>query len=290
MKEKEYLINMEKNPLLSIITPSYNKAEFVRQTIESVLMQDYTNFEYIVIDGGSSDNTVEILKEYSNCFYWISEPDRGMSDALNKGFRRAKGEILAWINADDLYYPGAFRSVVDYFTEHPEISIMYGELDYLDRIGKVTSHARVVPFWDYELLLNGFNYIPQPATFMRRKIFETVGDIDVNEKVGMDYDYWLRAGKQYRFGYLPRTLGGIRIMEGTITGASPVKGMKESLIISRRYGGKHFSARWLSYWLWRLGLHSFLRRAADLVVSLSGSKYQNEMRRFESDDTRKAHS
>jgi len=272
-KGKGCMVIMKTEPLLSIITPSYNKADFVRQTIESVLTQDYTNFEYIVIDGGSSDQTVEILKEYSDRLYWISEPDRGMSDAINKGFRRAKGEILAWINADDYYYPGAFRSVVDYFAQYPEISIMYGELDYLDRAGMITSHWRVVPVWDYNLLLNGFNYIPQPATFMRREVFETVGDIDVNEKRCMDYDYWLRVGKQYRFGYLPRTLGGIRIMEGTISGISPVNNMKDGLIVSRRHGGKRFSARWLSYWLWRLRLHMFLRHAASFSVSLSVNKY-----------------
>ena len=125
-------------PLVSIVTPSYNQGPYIEATIQSVVSQDYPHLEYIVIDGGSQDNTVAILKRYAERLCWISEPDHGQADAINKGFRIAHGEILAWLNSDDTYLPGAVCQVVEYFQRHPDVSMVYGEGQHVDAEGHIS--------------------------------------------------------------------------------------------------------------------------------------------------------
>ena len=127
---------VRKGPLVSIVTPSYNHGRYIEETIQSVLNQDYPNLEYLVIDGGSSDNTVEILKKYEGRLTWISEKDRGQADAINKGFRMANGEILAWLNSDDTYLPGAVQHSVRYLEAHSEVAMLYGEGYHIDAEGE----------------------------------------------------------------------------------------------------------------------------------------------------------
>ena len=150
---------------VSIITPSYNQGQFIERTILSVLEQDYPNVEYIVMDGGSTDNTVEILKKYEDRLIWKSEPDKGMSDAINKGFRMATGEIIAWINSDDIYQPGAIEFVARYFAEHSEVDVIYGEGRIIDKFDRQIGEYKSAPVDLRRWLYHGQIYVFQPSTF-----------------------------------------------------------------------------------------------------------------------------
>ena len=131
---------MNKKPLVTIVTPSYNQAAFIERTIQSVLGQDYPDIEYIIMDGGSSDGSAEIIRRYEDRLaYWESVKDKGQTDAINKGFARAHGEILAWLNSDDVLYPHAVSEAVAYLTEHPECGLVYGNCDFIDAEGNVTN-------------------------------------------------------------------------------------------------------------------------------------------------------
>jgi len=158
---------MIKQPLISIITPSYNQGKYLEETILSVLNQDYENIEYIVVDGGSSDNSLEVIKKYqSRLAWWVSEPDKGQTEAINKGFNRANGEIIAWLNSDDVYLPGTVSEAVRYLVDHPQIGMVYGELDFIDESGRVIGKFNAAQT-DLHRLRRGYVHIPQPATFFR---------------------------------------------------------------------------------------------------------------------------
>ena len=136
MNEMDDLNRLSIGPLVTVVTPSFNQGRFIRETIESVLSQDYPNLEYMVIDGGSTDDTLSILKSYQDRFAWVSEPDRGQAHAINKGWRCAKGEILAWLNSDDIYQPGAIRTAVEYFIHNQQVGMVYGEAYHVDESGQ----------------------------------------------------------------------------------------------------------------------------------------------------------
>jgi glycosyltransferase involved in cell wall biosynthesis len=202
---------MNKSPLVSIITPSLNQGFLIRETIKSVITQDYPNIEYIVIDGGSSDGTIPILQEFQQHLYWISEPDRGQSDAINKGWKLAKGEIISWLNSDDTLLPGAVSKCVESFQTMPEISALYGDCDYIGPHGAVISSYPTQPFNYKNLVTSTVNFLPQPATFVRRSLIEKVGLLDDSLHFAMDLDYWLRAGLISDFRYLPERLATLRL-------------------------------------------------------------------------------
>lgn len=186
-------------PLVSIITPSYNQGMFIEETIKSVLSQDYPNIEYIVVDGGSTDNTTEILKKYETRLRWISEKDRGQSDAIIKGFNMSKGEILAWLNSDDTYLPGAVKTVVEYFERNPDVAMIYGKTYCTDEDGRVLGEY---PTEDFDLkTLATFNYISQSSAFFRRDDYNSVGGIDMELSYTMDYDLWFKMAKRFRLMY-----------------------------------------------------------------------------------------
>jgi|GEM_PF-313537 len=193
-KEAKPTIAESALPLVSIVTPSYNQGRFIKRTIDSVLCQDYPHIEYMVMDGGSSDETVEILKGFGERFYWISETDRGQAHAINKGMARAKGEILAYLNSDDVLEPGAIQRVVRYFLENPECDLVYGNADYIDEYDQVTGHYKTADYSFNRLVEDCM--ICQPATFWRRRITDQVGDFDESLHYAMDYEYWLRIGKR----------------------------------------------------------------------------------------------
>ncbi len=129
-------------PLVTIVTPSFNQAGFIEETIQSVIAQDYQPIEHLVIDGGSTDGTLELLRKYQDHLSWVSEPDRGQTDAINKGFRRAHGAILCWLNADDVLMPGAISTVASYFESHPQVSFVYGDVLAIDRAWTPVRAAR----------------------------------------------------------------------------------------------------------------------------------------------------
>jgi glycosyltransferase involved in cell wall biosynthesis len=206
-------------PLVSIVTPSYNAAAFIRETIESVRGQDYPAIEHIVMDGGSTDGTVDILQEYPHLI-WVSERDHGQSDALNKGFRRARGEVIGWLNADDTYESGALRTAVDHLQARPEAGGVYGECRVIDGAGRFLHMYQSRPFNLRTLLLEC--YICQPALILRRQAIEVTGAINVDLDYVMDWEYFLRIGARFPLVYLPGvTLASFRAHESNKTVGRP---------------------------------------------------------------------
>src|SRR5512141_1228507 len=158
---------MIEHSLVSIITPSFNQAPYIEATIQSVLGQDYPRIEYIIIDGGSTDGTVDVIRKYeSRLANWVSEKDKGQTDAINKGFARAKGDILAWLNSDDTYEPGAIRAAVQYLQAHPETGLVYGDCNFINVSGQVIGRFPAAQT-DYARLRQGYVHIPQQAAFWR---------------------------------------------------------------------------------------------------------------------------
>lgn len=196
-------------PLVSIITPSYNQGRFIKQTIDSVLSQDYPAIEYIVVDGGSNDETLDILKSYGRDLKWISEKDSGQSDAIGKGFEMSNGDILAWLNSDDTYLDGAVSKSVEYLVRHPEIGLLYGKSYYVDEQGvKIGEY----PTGDFDMdRLAYFNFISQPSVFFRKEVYIKAGKIDKELSYSMDYDLWVRMAKRCAIKYLPDYLSCYRL-------------------------------------------------------------------------------
>ncbi len=203
------------NPLVSIVTPSYNQGRFIRETIESVLSQDYSSIEYIVLDGGSTDETLEILKSYGDRFHWVSEKDHGQAHAINKGWRQARGDIFAWLNSDDVYLPGSITKAVDYLGKNPETGAVYGEGYHIREDGTIIERYPTEPFDAQRLKETCF--ICQPTVFIRRKVLEDVGFLDESLKYSMDYDLWFRIAKKYPWGYIPEFLACTRFYLATKT-------------------------------------------------------------------------
>ena len=199
-------------PLVSIVTPSFNQAEFLEETIRSVLLQGYPNLEYLVIDGGSTDGSVDIIRRYEPWLsYWISERDRGQADAINKGWRRSHGEIITWINSDDTYCPGAIRTVVEYLTGHPHVDLIYGGCNCVGPDGEFLGVLQAWPF-DLRRELTGRNLIPQSSTFFRRAALDLAGELDISLRYSMDYDLWIRLLQhQCTFQDIPTILSNYRL-------------------------------------------------------------------------------
>ena len=202
---------MSEWPLVSIVTPSLNQSRFIRETIDSILLQDYPNIEYWVIDGGSDDGTVNILESYGDQIFWVSETDSGQSQAVNKGWKFSHGEILGWVNADDLLQPLAIRHAVEVLLANPSLSAVYGNTDYISDDGRLIESYPVRAF-DYDALVSETeNYIPQPSVFMRRDVLEKVGFLNENLHYVMDFDLWLRLGLITTMEYIPKDMAALRL-------------------------------------------------------------------------------
>ncbi len=197
-------------PKVSIVTPSFNQAQFLEKTISSVIGQDYPNIEYIVIDGGSTDGSQEIIKKYEDRItYWVSEKDNGQSDAINKGLKKCTGEIVAWINSDDLYVEGAVSRAVKFFEEHPDTDLIHGDIDFIDKDGQFLFNIKTRDFTLPELLET--NRIAQPTTFWKSKIFDDVGYLDEARHYIMDYDFWIRVAMKHRIRHIDTTIARFRL-------------------------------------------------------------------------------
>jgi hypothetical protein len=251
------IVPVRRQPLVSIVTPSYNHGRYIEETIQSVLNQDYPNLEYLVIDGGSSDNTVEILKKYEGRLTWISEKDRGQADAINKGFRMARGEILAWLNSDDTYLPGAVHQAVRYLESHPEVAMLYGEGYHIDAEGEFIERYYTEPF-DYRRL-SEVCFICQPTVFFRAEVIATVGPLDVTLDYCMDYEYWMRIAKRFRIGYLEKDLANSRLHLDTKTLSKRVEVHQETLQVVKRHYGQ-VPMRWINAYAHVYLTEKFLRK------------------------------
>ena len=189
--------------LVSIITPSFNQAEYLEQTIQSVLTQDYSEIEYIIVDGGSTDGSPEIIKKYADqLHWWVSEPDQGQGEAINKGVGQASGDLIAWLNSDDLLAPGAVRAAVRVFEEHPDLGMVYGNAISIDRNGRPLNDMRFGNFtWED---FARFQIICQPAVFLRRQTFLSAGAIDPSYHFLLDHQLWLRVTSRFPTQHVPQ--------------------------------------------------------------------------------------
>jgi glycosyltransferase involved in cell wall biosynthesis len=197
--------------LVSIVTPSFNQAHFLEATLRSVLEQDYAHIQYIIVDGGSTDGSLEIIKKYADRLaWWVSEPDKGHADALNKGFARADGQIFAWLNSDDTYYPGAVSQAVAFLQAHPDVGMVYGNANLTDKDGRVIGRFASRQT-DYRRLLRGSVHIPQATTFYRANLWRRLAPLDLSLFFGFDYDLWVRLSKISRLQYVPKLWATFRL-------------------------------------------------------------------------------
>lgn len=200
--------------MVSIVTPSYNKGSFIEETILSVKNQTYPHIEHIVVDGGSTDETLDILRKYSDSLIWISEPDEGQSDAINKGWRMSRGEIVAYLNADDTYMPWAVQTAVEFLAENPDVAMVYGDCNIIDEHGQVIGQYPTKEFALRQILC-GFCIVPQPSVFLRRAVLDKVGYVNTDLYAAMDLDLWIRIGLKFKIRYVPRVLASFRRYPGT---------------------------------------------------------------------------
>jgi glycosyltransferase involved in cell wall biosynthesis len=219
-------------PKVSIVTPSYNQAGFIEETIRSVLLQQYPNIEYIIIDGGSTDGSVDIIRKYEPWLsYWVSEPDRGQSHAINKGWNHSSGDVIAWLNSDDLYEPNTFRDIALYFAENPEIHMIYGDCKIINKESEITDDA---PIHEYDLkpLVCNEWFISQPTVFIRKEVLEIVGFINESFYMVMDWEFFLRiALAGFTIKYFKCPLARFRIWEDAKTTRYHTRAGREKLLV-----------------------------------------------------------
>ncbi len=250
-------------PKISIITPSYNQCNFIEETIQSVLSQNYPYLEYIIIDGGSTDGTINILNKYTKKIIWSSKKDNGQTDAINKGLKKSTGEIVGYLNSDDLYLPGTLFKIAEYFTKY-DVKWLTGSCQVIDESGKeVRSQITAWKnFWlqnDYFkknqfVLLLILNFISQPSTFWIRKTMRKIGMFDESLSFAMDYEYWLRLMKNYRLGILKEPLASFRIHSKSKSVMYSTRQFNEGYNIAKKYSNSY--------------LIKFLHRVHDLLTRI----------------------
>ena len=178
-------------PRVSIVTPSLNQGQFIEETIRSVLLQGYPNLEYIIMDGGSTDNSIEIIKKYEPWIaYWESKKDKGQAHAINKGFKCASGEIIAWLNSDDIYLPEAIKEAGVYLALHPDVMMVYGDCIYIDENGNELNTYGITDF-SLEKMLER-NIVPQPSSFLKREILKKIGYLNEKHSYSFDFEWFLK--------------------------------------------------------------------------------------------------
>jgi glycosyltransferase involved in cell wall biosynthesis len=281
-----------KKPLVSIITPSFNRIKYLEACLQSVLSQSYPYVEHVIIDGASTDGTVELLTRYQAMYpgriRFISEPDESTEEAINKGFAMAKGEIFGWLGSDDIFEPGALKTVAEFFTANPDAYFVFGDCNYIDEKGEISGRYETKDF-DLDDLINDSCHIPCPSAFYRREVVEKVGGFDATIK-GSDVEYWMRIGKVFLIHRIKKTLSSYRqhldkrgaaVMEAKLRA-------REDFLISRRYGGRRFSPRARRYYLLIITdtirtvllpvYYHFLKNVVDLLRPVFGFSYPFFMR------------
>lgn len=205
--------NVNSYPLFSIITPSFNSMPFIKENIESVKSQCYPNIEHIIIDGGSKDGTIELLKKYPHLI-WVSEKDNGQSEAINKGFKMSKGEIIGWLNSDDYYNTGAVSLAANYLIENKNIDLIYSDIEVVNEKNQFIRLIKGEPFSIEKFLKR--NLIPQPSVFMKKRVIEELKGVNENLNYVMDRELWLRAALFFNLKYIPdKILAKFRFCHGT---------------------------------------------------------------------------
>ena len=260
--------------LVSIVTPSLDQALYLGEAIESVRGQTYTPIEYLVVDGGSTDETLDILAEHDDV-RWVSEPDRGQSHALNKGFELATGEIFGWLNADDAYEPRAVEEAVAALRE-TGAALVYADVTRVNDDGVDPRRIRSRPSFDLWTELNLGCGIYSPAVFFRRDAFEAVGGVDESLQMTMDYDLWLRIGKRFPIVHVDAVWGLQRIHAAAKTGR--IDPWPERLAVSRRHGGRRLSPLTIRRYVRQPRLQRLVTRVIGVSYSVAGRGAQVEGR------------
>ena len=227
-------------PKISIVTVSYNQVEFIEDNIRSVINQNYPNIEHIIIDAGSTDGTIEILKKYDKYINWISEPDNGQSDGLNKGFKKATGDIIGWINSDDNLSSDSLHTIADFFQKNPDEIAVIGDQVIIDEKSKqlkvIKSHS-----YTFDYLLNHARGITQNSTFFKREIFKKIGYIDESLHYAMDRDLFIRIASIKDMPYISKILAEFRMQPNAKTADGSYNFSKELIKIRKKYGGSFLS-------------------------------------------------
>jgi len=217
-------------PRVTIVTPSYNQGAYIAETIESVLAQDYADLEYIIADGGSTDETLDVIHRYENDprLSWFSEPDEGFADALNRGFTRSSGAIMGWLNSDDVFIGQPVRASVDYLQANPSVDLVYGDAVYVDAEGQPTGERQMGSPFDFVFTLSYLNSVPQPGTFWRRTLWDRIGPIRNDLNYMVDGEYWLRAANAgATLHYLPGDRATYRLHENSKTVSQSLQAAQE---------------------------------------------------------------
>jgi glycosyltransferase involved in cell wall biosynthesis len=236
MSNTEQAAGSKAGPLVSIVTPTYNQSAFLRETLDSVLAQDYPFIEHIVIDDGSTDDTRRVLEEYTGRVEWESQPNMGQTPTINKGWQRSRGEILTWLNSDDTLLPGALTKAVEYLEAHPDCGIVFGDTLFTEPDGSPIERSKARHGFDYrEFVLSCENPIPQPSAFIRRSVVDDVGLLDPHYYYFMDWDFFLRAGAKYRIEYTPELLSTYRLHPESKTVAQAARAAPELEHMYRNY-------------------------------------------------------
>lgn len=252
--------------LATVVTPSYNQGRYIRATIESVLSQDYPNIEYIVMDGGSTDETASVVKDYASRLTFISEKDRGQSHAINKGFQMARGSILSWLNSDDLYLPGAVRTAVEASSGNPSAGAVYGEGYLIDSAGNTTSRFPWTQPFNLWRLVNLSDYILQQTVFFPKDVLDRVGYLDERLHYTMDWDILIRIGMRYPLLYIPQELGCLREYPEAKSFAGGVRRVREIRDLLQRHTGKRIPPGYIVY-----GLDTYQKIWCDRVERVCGA-------------------
>jgi glycosyltransferase involved in cell wall biosynthesis len=245
-------------PRITVITPSFNQARFLPQCIDSVLDQRYRNLQYLVIDGGSTDGTLDILRGYRDRLAWKSERDHGQADAINKGLRAADGEIIGWLNSDDYYLPDCLARVIECFARHADAAMIYGRALMVDEQGDT---IREYPTFDFQRHdLRRKCYVCQPSVFVRRSVIHEVGPLNPALAICLDYEWWLRIGRSHRLAFCDHVLAASRHYDATKTSARRLRALVEAGYLMREHFDRaswRWSAKWVAH-RWQLDRSRFV--------------------------------